>query len=420
MKMLRLWWFFVLGILCAMVTSLQCAAQPYPGRPLHMVVPAVAGSPTDMMARTIGTKLTASLGQPVVVENHPGPGGMIAFNTVAKAPADGYTMVLGDINALQQRASDSLGPLNLAKSYTPVSLVAQMPIVLLIDNSLRIKSVPELVDFLKAKPNQLAYSSSGPGSQGHLAGEQFKALTKTSIKEVPYVTDSAARTALSRGNVQLTFAPLTAAKALARDGKARMLAVTGDKRSKLEPELPTFSEAGLPGFDVAFKFGVLLPPDAPREIVTRLNAEIVKIVNTSDAREQFAKVGAVPVATTPEQFVALSHIGAGQWTMVQKAAGEFGSPSPTAPKATSSVEKKDEKKEEVKKGISSKSTAPQSVPPVASGYPAGCCRIAGHRRYTSTSHCFSATSRFCTATAYAAPSTDYGCLEVATASCRGL
>ena len=385
MKTFRLWWFFIAVAVCAMATSLQVGAQSYPNKPLQIVVPAAPGSPTDIIARTIAAKLVASLGQPVVVENRPGAGGMIAFDSVAKAPADGYTMALGDITALTLNAPIARRPLDLAKDFTPVSLVSQVPIVLLIDSSLPVKSVRDLIDFTKARPNQLAYSSPGLGSQGELAGEQFKTLTRTSIKHVPYKGGEAAGTALLRGEAQMTFAPLTMAKALARDGKARILAITGDKRSKLDPEVPTFAEAGLPGMDVAFKFGVLLPPGVPRDIVTRLNAEIVKIVNTSDAREQFARIGAEPIGTTPEQLVAFAREGTDRWAKVVREGGETSATSPpvAAPKSAPPVAAAEKRAaaeraageraagERQKRAVESqiakaKSAGPKSAPPAAS------------------------------------------------------
>lgn len=339
MKTFRLWRFFTAATLCVVATSLPVGAQSYPNKPIRIVVPAPAGNVADAIARIIGTKLAANLKRPVVVENRPGAGGMIAFDSVAKAPADGYTMVLGDISALTFNSGPMWLQFNPTKDFTPVSLVSQAPTVLLINPSLPVTSVRQLVDFARSKPGQLAYSSPEPDGQVRFAGEQFNALTATSIKRVPYKGAAAAATALSRGEVQITFAPLMVAKALARDGKARMLAITGDKRSKLDSELPTFAETGLPGFDVAFKFGVLLPAGVSREIVTRLNAEIVKIVNTPDFREQLAKLGAEPVSSTPEQLATLVREGTERWAKMVREGGETSAAPPpvAAPKSAPPV-----------------------------------------------------------------------------------
>jgi tripartite-type tricarboxylate transporter receptor subunit TctC len=328
MKTSRLYRLFIAA--GALAVSFHAGAQTYPNKPLKIVVPAVPGGPSDTMARIIGARLAANLGQQVVVENRPGAGGMTGFDSVAKAPPDGYTMLFGDITALTVSASLARRPLDMAKDVTPVALVAQVPTVLLVSSSLPVKSVRELIELAKAKPNQLAFASPGSDSPAHFAGEQFKALSRTMIRNVPYKGLGEVGTALMGSEVQMAFAPVTAAKAFAREGKVRILAITGDKRSALNPELPTFAEAGLPGFDVTSRYGVLLPPGTPREIATRLNAEIVKIVRAPDTREQFARIGAEPTGTTPEQLVAVAREGTDKWAKVVREAGETSARPPVA------------------------------------------------------------------------------------------
>ncbi len=299
--------------------SISALAQSYPNKPVRLIVPVVPGSPTDVIARIVAPRLAARLGQPVIIENRPGGGGLIGFELAAKSPPDGYTLVFGDINALAYGSLAPRASLDLQKDFTPVSLLAQIPAVLLVIPSLSVTSVQQLLQYDRANPKKLTYGTPSLGSLGHLAGEQFKANTGASMTNVPYKGGAQAGAALLAGEVQLAFVPPSEAAALTRGGKLRGLAITGDKRSSLAPGVPTFAEAGIRGVDAASQYGVFVPRDTPAAIVTKLNTELVGIVKSSDVRNRFGESGADAKGTTQEQFAAVLREAQPRWArMLQK------------------------------------------------------------------------------------------------------
>jgi tripartite-type tricarboxylate transporter receptor subunit TctC len=278
-------------------------AQDYPAKPIRFIAPNLPGGPTDILARLLAQKLSEAWGQPVVVENRAGAGGNIATEFVAKAPADGYTMVTG--NNATFAANVSLYkklPFDPVKDFAPVLLVATQPNILVVHPSLPARSVKELIAFAKAHPGQLNYGNSGIGAAAHLAAELFKSMTGTKIESIPYKSAAPALTDLIAGECHLMFATSLSVQQHIQAKKLRALAVTTAKRIRSFPELPTIAEAGVPGFEATTWHGVLVPAKTPVAIVNKLNAEINRILQMPDVRERLAGMGAEVVGGTPRQF----------------------------------------------------------------------------------------------------------------------
>ncbi|CAG9169351.1 Bug family tripartite tricarboxylate transporter substrate binding protein [Cupriavidus pampae] len=290
------------------------ATGNWPNKPIRFVVPYPAGGPLDTVARAIGEKLRDELGQPVVVENKPGAGGNLGADFVAKQPADGYTILMGAV------ATHAINPTLFAKmpydplrDFAPVTLVADVPNVLVMHPGkaaeLHIDNVRDLVTYARSHPGKLDYASGGNGSAGHLSGELFKSMAHVSMVHIPYNGASPAQLSVLSGQTDLIFDNLASASANIKAGKLKAFAVTTPTRAAAFPELPTIAEAGkglgLDGFDISTWFGVLAPANTPREIVDRLNRDIVAILKTDDMKAKLARIGAQPAPTTPEQFGAL-------------------------------------------------------------------------------------------------------------------
>ncbi|ODV40933.1 ABC transporter substrate-binding protein [Cupriavidus sp. UYMMa02A] len=302
-------------MLAAMLPVTAAVAAPaYPTKPVKFVVPYPAGGPLDTVARAIGEKLRDSLGQPVVVENKPGAGGNLGADYVAKQPADGYTIVMGAVatHAINPTLFSKM-PYDPVKDFAPVTLVADVPNVLVMHPGkaaeLHIGNVRELVEYARKHPGKLDYASGGNGSAGHLSGELFKSMAKISMVHIPYNGASPAQLSVLSGQTDLIFDNLASASANIKAGKLKAFAVTTASRATAFPELPTIAEAGkglgLEGFDISTWFGVFAPANTPREIVDRLNHDIVAILKTDDMKARLARIGAQPAPTTPEQFGAL-------------------------------------------------------------------------------------------------------------------
>ena len=297
-------------------------AQAYPSQPIKMVVPFTAGGTTDILARTIGQKLSEAWRQPVIVENKPGAGGNIGADSVAKAKPDGYTILMGTIGTQAINASlYSKMPYDAAKDFAPVTLVAMVPNVLVVNPGVPAKSVTELVALAKSKPGQLNFASSSTGGSPHLSGEMFKQMTGAEIVHVPYKGSAPALTDLLGGQVALMFDNLPSALPHVKAGKLRALGVTSARRSQAAPEIPTLAESGVPGYEVDSWFGVLAPAGTPKEIVAKLNAEIVRILQMPEVRQRLMEQGAEPVGDTPEQFAEHIRKETVKWARVVKASG---------------------------------------------------------------------------------------------------
>jgi len=299
------------------------AAQgAYPTKPVRLVVPFPAGGTTDILARAVAQKLSETWGQQVIVDNRPGAGGNIGSELVAKAPPDGYTLLMGTVgtHAINPSLYAKM-PYDHVKDFTPVILVAGVPNVLVVNPSLPVSSVQDLIAYGKANPNELNFAASGNGTSIHLSGELFRTMTGVQMTHVPYKGSAPALTDLIGGQVQLMFDNLPSSLQFIKAGKLRALAVTSTERSSALPELPTLAESGLPGFEASSWFGVLAPAGTPNDIVTKVNGAIAAWLASPDAREKLAAQGAIAAGGPSDAFV--KHIGneSAKWEKVVKASG---------------------------------------------------------------------------------------------------
>ena len=297
-------------------------AGTYPIKGIRLVVPFPPGGPLDVIGRLIAQRLTEAWGQSVVVDNRPGAGGNIGADIVAKSAPDGYTVVMGALST--HAVNPSLFPkmpYDAVKDFAPISLVAITPNVLVVNSSLPVNSVKELIAYAKANPGKLAFGSGSNGSAGHLAGELLKADTGVDMIHVPFKGGAPATQALLAGDTQLMFDNLANAVPQVKAGKLKALAVTTAQRSPLAPELPTMAEAGVPGFDISTWFGLLAPAGTPRDIIAKWNIEVVRILNSPDMRERMVAQGAEPAPDTPEQFAAFIGQEIAKYARIVKASG---------------------------------------------------------------------------------------------------
>jgi tripartite-type tricarboxylate transporter receptor subunit TctC len=298
--------------LARLVAALALAAasaawsQPWPSRPVHLVVPYPPGGPVDLSARLIAAKLQPALGQPVVVENKPGAGGNIGADYVAKSAPDGTTLAMGAVatHAINPALYRNL-PYDPVRDFRAIALLVQVPNVLVVNNELAAHSVAELVRLAKARPGKLDFASGSTGSTGHLAGELFKQMTGTYMVHIPYKGAAPAVSDLLAGRVQLMFDNLASALPNIQAGKLRALAVTTTRRSPFVPQLPTLDESGLKGFDMSTWWGLMAPAGTPDTVIERLAAEAARALDSSDLKERWRAMGSEPPAIrTPAQFAA--------------------------------------------------------------------------------------------------------------------
>ena len=295
----------LIALTTVVATAAPAFAQNYPTKPVRFISPYAPGGGTDIMARTLAQKLSAAFGQQFIVENRPGGGGIVGTEAAAKSPPDGYTILLGSKGPMTVNpALYSKLPYNTLRDFQPLALVAVVPAVLAVHPSLPVKSVKELLALARAKPGQLTFSSSGNGGTGHLSGEQFAALGKVKLVHVPYRGTGPATIALLSGEVTFGFGNLVALMPHVQSKQLSALAVTSAKRLQAAPGLPTVAEAGLPGYEYVTWYGVLAPVGTPRDIVTRLNAELVKIAQSPEIKRRLAAEGGETVSSTPEEFAA--------------------------------------------------------------------------------------------------------------------
>lgn len=327
---------FVCKLLTAAIPLLATMAAPasfaqtYPAKSIRLIVPYPPGGPLDAVARLLADKMKEGLGQPVIVDNKPGAGGNIGADAAAKSAPDGYTIVMGAVatHAINPTLFPKM-PYDPVADFAPVSLVASVPNVLVLNADLAarlgIHSVKDLIAYAQAHPGQLNYASGGNGSAGHLAGELFKMMTKTSMVHIPYNGAAPAQLGLLAGQTDLMFDNLASATGHIRSGKLKPLAVTTVKRAAAFPDLPTLAEAGadkgLNGFDINTWFGILAPAKTPAPVIAKLNNEVEKALRSPDVKERMAKLGAEPSPTTPEQFAALIQKDLKKYAAIVKASG---------------------------------------------------------------------------------------------------
>ena len=297
-------------------------AQGYPSKPVRIIAPFAPGSTIDIIGRIIAPRLTEALGQPVIVENRSGAGGMLGMDAAAKSAPDGHTLAIGALGPLAMNPSlYPKTPFDPVRDFAAVSLLATGPVVIAVHPSIPARTVTELVELAKKRPGQLNYGSPGVGTSPHLTGELFKIQTGADIVHVPYKGNAEAITDLIGGQISIVFTGVPPVVPLAKAGKVRLLATTGKQRMPNLPDVPTIAEAGVTGADVLIWYGVVVPAATPRDVIARLNREIVKLMNLPDVREKFAQQSVDPATDTPEQFAQMIRDEVARWSKVIRAAG---------------------------------------------------------------------------------------------------
>ena len=309
----------VLG--CVLLTVTAAQAQPYPSRTVRLVVPFAAGGSTDIIGRTVGQKLNEMWGQPVVVDNRPGGSTVIGTDVVAKSAPDGHTLLVTPAPFTIVPSLIAKLPYDPAKDFEPITLINTTPLVVVVHPGVPAKSVKDLIALAKARPGTINYGSSGSGGSNHLAGELFNALAGVKMVHIPYKGNAPALTDLLGGHVDLVFNGLTSAMPLIKTGKLRALAVTSIKRTGSLPDMPTLDELGLKGFQAVAWNGLSAPARTPKDIIAKLNADVLKVVRSPELAERLRAEGSDPVGNSPEQYAAFLRDEIAKWSKVIKFAG---------------------------------------------------------------------------------------------------
>ena len=307
----------------ALVTSSgpALAQAKFPAKPVRMLVGFTAGGATDIVARSIATPLGESLGQTVIVENRPGASSQIAGELVAKASPDGHMLIMTTQTLMTSMMIEKKAYPDFVRDFTPVTLAATGTLILVVNPSLPVKSVKELIALARARPGDLTYASGGVGTTPHLAGELMATMGRLKFVHVPYKGEAPGITDVIAGHLPVMFCNVSACNSFVQAGRLRALAVTSLKPSPAVPGMPTMAESGLPGFEVIGFWGVLGPANMPRETVVRLNGEINKVLARADIRERFASQALDPAKTTPEQFAGFIKVEVGRWGKLIREAG---------------------------------------------------------------------------------------------------
>lgn len=301
--------------------STLCGAQAYPNKPVKMIVPFASGGPADNYARFIALRLQDEFRTPFIVENKPGAGSIIGTDFVAKSPADGYTLL---VMSNTQTVNESLvenKPFNLMRDFAPVAPINFSDLVLVIHPSLPFKNLGELIQYAKAKPNDLTYASSGTGTPYHFAGELFNSMAGVKILHVPYKGSSGARTDVLGGQVNMMFDAITTMSEYVKSNQVRAMGTSGLTRSTILPNVPTIAEAGVPKFETSIWLGIMAPKGTPPEVVDSLNKAIVKIQRTPEVKELWEKQGATPLIMSPVEFTNYLDADITKWRNIVKSAG---------------------------------------------------------------------------------------------------
>ena len=307
-----------LGMACA-VASAPALAQSYPTKPVKVVVPFAAGGPADVYARFMAQRLQDALGQPFVIDNRPGAGSVIGTDVVAKSAPDGYTLLLMSNAHTVNESLIPNKPFQLMRDFVAIAPINYSDLVLVAHPALPAGSLKELISQAKARPGKLNYASSGPGTPYHMAGELFKNMAGVYLVHIPYRGSSGARTDVIGGQVDVMFDAVTTMAEQVKAGKVKALATTGKARSEVLPNVPTMSEAGVPGYEATIWLGLMAPRGTPKAVVDRLNEAVSKIVGQAEVKQLWGRQGAVPMVMTPEAFYQYTRDDIAKWARVIKA-----------------------------------------------------------------------------------------------------
>jgi tripartite-type tricarboxylate transporter receptor subunit TctC len=303
------------------LASVAARAQAYPAHTVKVVVPYGVGGPADIYGRFLATKLQEAMGQPFIVEDHPGGGAVVGTDVVAKSAPDGYTLLVMSNTHTVNETLIPKKPFDLMRDFAPITPINYSDLIMVINPSVPAQNLKEFIALAKSKPGVLNYASSGPGTPYHMAGELFKSMAGVDIVHIPHKGSDQARTAVLGGQVQMMFDAITTMAGQVRAGKVRALGTTGTKRSAVMPEVPTIAEAGVPGYEATIWLGLMAPAKTPRPILEKLNAEVNKIINSPDVKETWAKQGAQPMGMSIEQFDKFLREDIAKWAKVVKISG---------------------------------------------------------------------------------------------------
>ena len=296
-------------------------SQSYPARPVKIVVPYGVGGSADVYARYLGAKLQEALGQPFIVENRPGAGSIVGTDTVAKSPADGYTLLMMSNTHTVNETLIPKKPFDLMRDFAPISGVSYSDLMMVVPPTVPAASLKEFIALAKSKPGALNYASSGNGTPYHMAGELFKSMAGVDIVHVPHKGSDQARAAVLGGQVQMMFDAVPTMAAQARGGKVKALATSGAKRSPVTPDVPTLSEAGVPGYESGIWLGLMAPAKTPRPVLEKLNAEVNKLLNSAEVKDNWGKQGTTTMGMSIEQFDKFLREEIVKWAKVVKISG---------------------------------------------------------------------------------------------------
>jgi tripartite-type tricarboxylate transporter receptor subunit TctC len=310
----------MLAIAVPAVVAAPAQAQVYPNRTVKLIVPFGAGGPADVYARILAKYLSDETKQAFVVEDRPGAGALIGTDAVAKSAPDGYTLLVMSNTHTTNESLLSNKPYELMRDFAPVATINYSDLLMVVHPQVAAKNVAEFIALAKKEPGKLNYASSGPGTPYHMAGELFKAMSKTDIVHIPHKASGDMRNSVLSGNVQMMFDAITVMSALAKDGKVRALATTGATRNPLTPDLPTVAET-VPGYEATIWLGVMAPKATPKEVIAYLNTAINKVINLPEVKETWLKQGAIPLVKSPAEFDAYLRKDIDKWAEVVKVSG---------------------------------------------------------------------------------------------------
>ena len=301
-------------------TGAPAQAQGYPNRTVRLIVPFGAGGPADVYARVLAKYLTDETKQAFVIENRPGAGALIGTDAVAKSAPDGYTLLVMSNTHTTNESLLSNKPYELMRDFVPVAPINYSDLLMVVHPDVAAKSVAEFIALAKKDPGKMNYASSGPGTPYHMAGELFKAMSKTDVVHIPHKASGDARNSVLAGTVQMMFDAVTTMSELAKAGKVKALATTGLKRSPLTPDLPTVAET-VPGYEATIWLGIMAPKDTPKDVIAYLNGAINKVINLPEVKEAWLKQGAIPLVMTPPEFDVYLRKDIDKWAEVVKVSG---------------------------------------------------------------------------------------------------